>query len=147
MAYATITDLTRLGINSDALAPISTDSKTDMLVACSALVDDAIATGGRYSPPLTTYPWSITLNVCKLAQFELISVDGYMPDDDDQVMIRKRWEDANAWLEKLANGAAISGAVDATPDEEDNEVTVVSETARGWNYGSDPTETTEDDLA
>jgi phage gp36-like protein len=110
------------------------------------MIDDAIETGGRYSPPLTTpYPPSVVLINCKLAQYELISVDGYMPDDDDQKTIRQRYEDAQKWLEKIAEGAAIAGAedVDQTPGVDDAAVVVDSDEERGWGFSKDPSTSSE----
>lgn len=137
MSYATITQLHALGINSDALTGIADSTKTMVLAACSAKIDDAIETGGRYATPLTTYPMSLTLCCCKLAQFELLSVEGYEPDEEDQKTIRLRYEDAMKCLENLSKGAAISGVADATPDEDESEVVVGSDEERGWGYSKD----------
>lgn len=134
MSYASTTDLERLGINADALAGISTATKQAALDATSDQIDDAIETGGRYQTPLTTYPDSVKLNNCKLAQFELMSVEGYYPDDEDQKTIRQRYEDALKWIEGLENGKALSGVVDADPDDDDDsQVVTDSDTARGWS--------------
>lgn len=136
MAYATSTDLNRLGLSSEGLSDIASATIDAMLEACSAKVDDYIADGGRYTPPLAAYPASITLIVCKLAQYELIGVEGYYPEEGTEAVLLQRYEQAMADLKRLASGGAISGTVTDATAESDNDPAIASDDARGWGFGS-----------
>lgn len=135
MAYATSTDLTRLGLSSEGLADVSSTTIDAMLTACSAKVDDYIEAGGRYSPPLTTYPSSLTLTVCKLAQYELIGVEGYYPEEGTEQVLLQRYEQAMNELERLGRGGALSGVTDATPGVSDDDPVIDSDDEREWGFG------------
>jgi phage gp36-like protein len=133
MAYATPAQLVQLGINADALSDVLLTTQQAALDACSARVDDALASGGTYTPPLASWPMSITLCVCKLAQYELIGAEGYSPDTGTEKVLLERYKQAEAMLAALAKGGSLFGAVDATPSVNDEgDVAMTSDTARGW---------------
>jgi len=148
MAYATTTQLHQMGLSTAGLLGIATDTKSAMLAACSSRYDDALASGGVYTPPLTTYPASTTLVVCKLAQYELIGVEGYYPDEGTEKVLLERYNQAVKELERLIDGGKLAGVVDSSTDGDgldDAFPVLLSDTARGWGYGSDPTGDTDDD--
>lgn len=148
MAYATTTQLSQLGLSTDGLSGILTATKEAMLTACSSRYDDALASGGVYTPPLTTYPSSTTLVVCKLAQYELIGVEGYYPDEGTEKVLLERYNQAVKELERLIDGGKLAGVVDSSTDGDgldESYPVLLSDTARGWGYGSDPTSDADDD--
>lgn len=135
MAYATRAQLAQLGISASALSDVPTATQDAVLEACSARVDDALLSGGVYSPPLVAWPSSVTQCVCKLAQYELIGCEGYSPDTGTEPVLLERYRQAEACLKSLASGSELVGAVDSTPDEDGvsgGEPAFDSDTARGW---------------
>lgn len=132
--YATAAQFYSLGLRQDAV-PAGAD--VDLaLQACSGMVDSAAAASGRYSPPFTTWTADMTLNVCKLAAYELLSTEGFNPDTNRQDRnVLTRWQQAKAWLAELKSGALLlPGAVD-TPVESGAPAVVAeawSDDLEGW---------------
>lgn len=112
--YATAAQFYSLGLRQDAV-PTGADVDT-VLQACSGMVDGAAAASGRYTPPFTTWSMEITLVVCKLAAYELLSVEGFNPDGNNHDRtVLERWRQAQAWLKALENGRPVTGVVDTAP--------------------------------
>jgi phage gp36-like protein len=114
--YATAVQFYSLGLRQDAV-PSGADVNL-ALQACSGMVDSAAAASGRFNPPFTTWTEAMTLNVCKLAAYEILSTEGFNPDTNRQDRnVLTRWQQAMSWLKELKAGEAfLSGAVD-TPAE------------------------------
>ena len=134
-SYVTESEFYELGMRDEGVEGLT--GLSTVLEACSGRVDDAIQQGGRYSPPLSSpYPPSVKLTVAKLAQYEMIGVGGYYPEEGTEKVIRQRYEDAVKELGRIAAGGAIAGAVDATADDSDADPVFDSDDARGWGFGS-----------
>jgi len=144
MSYATTAQLAQLGIRAEAITDILTATQQAVLDACTARVDDALEEGGVYTPPLTTWPMSVTLCVCKLSQYELIGAEGYNPDTGTEKVLLERYKQAESCLQRLRDGGALSGVIDSsTSDDDADGSAMTSDTARGW--GSVEVTSTDDD--
>lgn len=141
MAYATTAQLAQLGIRAEAMEDILAATQQAVLDACTARVDDALEEGGLYTPPLTTWPMSVTLCVCKLAQYELIGCEGYNPDTGTEKVLLDRYLQAEECLKRLREGGALSGVVDSSTSAEDTDgPAMASDTMRDWSTGSESTD-------
>jgi len=93
-----------------------TEAKARVTQACddaSSFADSFIATAG-YTVPLTTAPDALVVAVADIARY-------YLHGDAPTETIRKRYEDARAWLDRVAagkvtlDGAEASGTTGAVP--------------------------------
>lgn len=134
MAYATRTDLTRLGIRAGALSGVSTDDQDAALEAASDLADSYLRS--RYTLPFTGYGDDLKRAVCAIAAWDLLSTRGYNPQGSDEA-IQTRQEQAIVWLKDVSAGrAAVSGGnTTPTPSRTSrvsSAATVTSSAKRGW---------------
>jgi phage gp36-like protein len=139
--YATAAQFYSLGLRQDGV-PSGADVNL-ALQACSGMVDSAAAASGRFTAPFTVWTADITLNVCKLAAYEILSTEGFNPDTNslDRTVL-ERWKQASQWLEMLRAGKlALPGVTDSSNPSEDvtagvAEPVVDSTDPRGWGFGS-----------
>ena len=116
-AYATINDLTSLGLRSNALAGIPQASLDAALDAASRLADSYLQ--ARYQLPLSAWGEDLRRCVAVLAAYDVMAVRGFAPEGVDE-HLRLRAEDAIRWLEGVARGLVTPvGIVDATPSVRD----------------------------
>ena len=139
MAYATTTDLARLGVAAAALASLDTDTIEGALEDASSKVDSFLRS--RYAPPLLApIPREIVTSTVHIANWMLLSVRGFNPANGADEVARTNYEDAIAWLRDLAKGlVSIDGLTDSTPAAAENGAVVASASAvearagaRGW---------------
>lgn len=135
--YATLAQFYAMGLRQDAV-PSGADV-TGVLVAVSSLIDSAAQEGG-YTPPFTTWTGSMTLNACKLAAYEVLSTDGFNPDQSSHDKnVLARWEQALEWLKRLAKGEEpLVGAVDSSTSSASSGLetfAVETQDPRGWDFG------------
>jgi phage gp36-like protein len=130
MAYATLLDLAQQGLPDPALEEIDDPTKTAALEAASKLADDYI--GGAFVLPLSSYGASLTRHVVSIAVYDLLTRRGFNPDGSDE-NVRRRYEDAIRWLERIADGRLKpADIIDSTPDEIESASYVVTRPKRGW---------------
>lgn len=132
MAYATSTDFDNLGLPEAAFASLTLAEKNAHLTAASGKIDEAIAMGGRYTPPLTTYGAGVTGYCVDIARWTAIVRRGFNPDNPGDRAVLLAFEAAEKWLAKLEDGAAIAGVVDATPTDDDGAPAVASDARQDW---------------
>ena len=134
MAYATRTDLYRLGIRSEALAGVATADQDAALEAASDLADSYMRS--RYTLPLTGYGDDLKGAVCKLAAYELLATRGYDPNAGGDESLQKRHDAAMKWLSDVSAGRAhVSGGnttPTATRHARASSPRVDSDRTRGW---------------
>jgi phage gp36-like protein len=128
-AYASLTDLTQLGLPTAALTEIDDATRTASLEAASSLADGYLA--AVYTLPLTSHGSDLTRAVVSIAVYDLMVRRGYSADGADEE-IRRRYEDAIRWLEKVAAGLISPDIVDDTPDHAEGGSFVVTMAKRGW---------------
>ncbi len=130
--YATSTDLTSYGLNALSVANISPTVISAQLAAASAMADSFFA--GRYQLPLLAWDTSVTMNVCYLAAWLVLSKSrGFNPDNPGDVTVRQSYEDAIAWFNGVQR-QAIHPTVTPTPGGSTNYALPQVSTApsRGW---------------
>lgn len=111
--YATIADLTALGLPSAALVGVSTADTDAALVAASGRADGYLAK--QYALPLSVWGADLTRAVAQIAAWDLITTRGTRPGDQ-AAMLERRYDDAIQWLRDVSRGIVEpQGVVDATP--------------------------------
>lgn len=132
--YASTTNLTRLGLRSEALTGIATATQEAALDAASALADGYLRSRG-YVLPLSAWSDDLTRVVAILAAFDLLVTRGFDPSSGaDDVMLR-RVEMATSWLRDVAAGRVTPDVTDSTSGvvEESEQTFCVTNTRRTWN--------------
>lgn len=128
MPYATLEDLTRLGLPERALAGIPQEALEAALEGASRLADSYLQ--ARYRLPLSAWGADLRRAVAILAAYDILSVRGFAPEGPDE-HLRLRAEDAIRWLEGVAKGLITPvGIEDATPDTLDTGVAVFTSPKR-----------------
>jgi phage gp36-like protein len=133
-SFANLIDLAGKGSPMPAMVKLSTTDKAEQLAATTEVAAGILSR--RYTLPITAWGGDITLAVVKIATYELLATRGYNPDgDDDQV--RKRYEDAMAWLRDVADGTfnpigLVDSSTPGTDTEGAGEAFTVTFPSRGW---------------
>ena len=136
MAYATTTQLTYLGLPSDALTDVSADAKTAALDGASGIADGYLRK--RYATPLAVYGNDLTTHVCSIAAWIILKTRGFNPENPADVAIRMGYEDAIKWLEAVAKGEIEPEDIeDATASVDEAAPVVEQDNERGWGFNPD----------
>ncbi len=133
-AYATPTDLERLGLNATALASLGAPVVAAQLEATSRMADGYL--GNAFPLPLTAWSDELRAAVCKIAVFELLSTRGYDPARGADEIVRLRHDDAMRWLREVHAGKVrpvgmVGTATDTDPSPRRRSHLVV-QADRGW---------------
>ena len=95
-------------------ATLSEPNRQTCVDAAIGEVDQAIAAGGRYTPPLVEYGPMVPQWVAHIAKW--IGVTEHVGTNPDGAgAYQYNVEEARKQLAKVAGGATIAGAVDSTP--------------------------------
>jgi phage gp36-like protein len=109
VAYATLTDLSDLGLPS--AATIDTVAAERQIEAASSLADSYLR--NHYKLPLPTpYPIALVEAVCRIAAYNVLSVRGYNPEGDAGAL-EQRYRAAVRWLVDVGAGKASPLTQDA----------------------------------
>lgn len=130
MAYATLQDLTRLGLPAAATAGLATEALQAALESASSLVDGYLAAG--FNLPLASWGDDLTGHVCAVAAWQILRTRGFDPEGRADMAIRTSYEDAIGWLERVAAGRLSPQIVDSTPERDDAAPVFNSPPPRGW---------------
>lgn len=134
MAYATTTDLVRLGIGAAALTGVSSTIQDAALEAASDTADGYMR--GRYTLPLVSWGDDLRRAVCAIAAWDLLTTRGYDPARGSDDAVRLRYQDAIAWLDRVSQGRVVvsGGNTDptATRHARASGPRVSSDRTRGW---------------
>ncbi len=129
--YATTDNFETYGLGSKVLVGIDADVITAALVSASSVADGYLHARYGDQLPLTTWPESLRIAVCKIAAFELIGGHiGYNPDGRHEVFL-ERHKQAMAWLRDVAQGR-VTFAVTAAAPARYEAPTVTSDDGRGF---------------
>ncbi len=112
-SYATIADLTRLGVSANALSGVDTLEQEGAIASASNLADGYLAT--RFTLPIVTPSADLVEAVCKIAAYNILAIRGYNPELGADEVLRARHKDAIAWMEGVAAGRITPPLVDSTP--------------------------------
>ena len=110
--YATYEQFSRL-------LPSTLFSSIDIALQVQALSDASAEADGyldsQYQLPLVAWGFDLSTHVCEIAAYRLIMFRGFNPDSGHDQHFRMRYDDAIAWLTKVARGVVSPpGFVDST---------------------------------
>lgn len=129
--YATTAQLAQHAMGSVALQGVSEADQNAALEAASRIADGELSREGRYVVPLTVYGSDLSIAVCDIAAYRLLSKKPFAPDGADTVP-RKLYNDALARLARWGkgDGNVTGGVTTAAPTVQP----IVYTTARrGWS--------------
>jgi phage gp36-like protein len=148
-AYATQADFAQLGLPAKATTGIAYADIDAALEVASRQVDSYI--GSRYDLPLVSFDMSVTIAVCSIAAYNLLSRRGFAAGAADAEIVRQRYEDALGWCKDVARGLALPGvttttdqtkppvnpqlapfSIQSSVDPSDGSFVVGAPTPRGW---------------
>lgn len=117
-------------MGSVALTGVSSTDQDAALEAASRKADSLLSIEGRYVVPLTAYGSDLTVAVCHIAAFWLLSKKPFSPDGAETVP-KKLHDAAIKWLTDcgLGNANITGGITTATPTVQPEFYTT---TRRGW---------------
>lgn len=137
--YATVEDLEISGI------PLSAFGRLSAGIQIQAILDNASAyadtflrckytlpLAGPTSSPPVAYDPALVDAVCQIAAYRAMKLRGYNPDNPGDSSFRMGFEDAYAWLTRIANGQAVLNVVQAQP--ESLQPNVSTSEPRGYGY-------------
>jgi phage gp36-like protein len=135
IAYASPSDLSRLGVGAAATSGISAADIVAALDAASSLAGGYLAK--QFTLPLASWGDDLRRVVCMVAAYDIIGANrGFNPENGSDITLRVRYEDAIRWLERVAAGDIVPiDIIDATPDE-DGQPLMEGEPALGWLWPS-----------
>jgi phage gp36-like protein len=124
VGYAQATDFALYGLPSAALgATFTPDDVQRALDGASSLVDGYLAK--HYTLPLIApFPLSLVQKVCHLAQFDLLAVRGFNPEQGGHVTARMRYEDAISWCKDVGAARVEIDATDSSSGDPNGEFVV-----------------------
>jgi phage gp36-like protein len=126
--YATLTDLTALGLRSAALAGISAADQQRALEAASRVADSYLQ--ARYTLPLSAWGIDLTRTVAIIAAYDLLAARGFASEGADE-HVRLRYEDAIRWLRDVSLGVVTPvDIVDASPTAPNEGIRAVTDPRR-----------------
>ena len=130
ISFANLDDLDEHGMSAAALSFLTPTKRSEGLAAATEVASGLMA--GTLTPPLSTWGTDITMNTCKLAAYELLSVRGFSPDGSDD-NVRTRWEDAMKWFKSVGDGSISPvGVVDSGDSGDVGGAEVFTYEDRGW---------------
>jgi phage gp36-like protein len=128
IAYATLEDLGNLGMAATALSAVSEDVKAQHLLNASAELD-IHHEAARFVLPLASWGTGLRQRTASVAAWTLLAAArGFNPEGNADQAIRLMRDDAI----KAAKAGMDPEITDATPEVDEAETYVVSESSRGW---------------
>jgi len=128
--YANAQDLAALNLGQEVVESVAKRILNLALHHASGLAAGYL--GARFSLPLHAWGYDLTGHTASVAAYRFMVSKGYAPEGSDE-HIRKMYEDAIAWFERVAKGELTPGdIVDSTPDISEGGPVIVSTKPRGW---------------
>lgn len=130
--YCDTSDLTRWGINANALRGISErDAQQEAIKGASRLIDSYLRS--QFTLPLTAVGEDLQRACAIIAVYDLIASRGFRPDESENSVLRQRYEDVIAWLKMIATGQVTPVVTDSsTTPGSAGAPKVGSNSQRGW---------------
>lgn len=98
--YASRADLYTHGLAAAAMGSVSTAQQDAVLESVCGEADSKMA--ARFPTPLTgQIDPTITMNVCKIAAFEILRIRGFNPQNGADMVIREAAKEARAWFDAV----------------------------------------------
>lgn len=131
--YATIDDLAISGLPPAAFGDLSPIQIQGILDRVSAIADSYM--GDKYTLPLQPpYDPALVDAVCQIAAWRLLVLRGFDPNVPGDEPVEKGYNDARAWLVRVANGQARVAVVQAQPESLQPNVSTAEQ--RGYGYAT-----------
>lgn len=131
--YATLDDLTALGLPAAALSGVDASTRTAALVAASATADSYL--GKRFALPLSSWGADLTRAVVAIAAWDLLTRRGFNPASGADAAIGTRNIDAINWLRDVARGLVEPvNLLDSTPPTPEGMPLVESDARQAWTW-------------
>jgi len=132
MAYATYGEFLQFGLRSGVIAGISEPDVVAALAAASSVADGYLRS--RFTLPLLAWGQDLRLNVCKLAQWEVMTGQrGFNPENPGNAIYLERYEQAVRWFEQVAKGLVAPGGIeDSTAETNEGGPECETSEPRGW---------------
>lgn len=129
--YAGPSDLASHGIPAAALASKSTTEKAEALISATQEINGRF--NARYSFPLTAWGTDLTKYTARMAAVDLLFSRGVNPDAPDFATYSEMRAAAERWAADVGKKRIDPpDIVDSTPDEDEAEPTMYTNTKRGW---------------
>jgi phage gp36-like protein len=105
--YATEADLAKYAVNEDALRGVDPSQIEAALEGASRTADDYLYS--QYVLPLTTISTSLTMNVARMAAYNLFNTVGYNPSAGQDELLKNNNAEALKWLVRVSQGLSVAG--------------------------------------
>jgi len=117
------------GLPAKVLAEFTAEEQDAALVQASGVADDYLRS--EHAVPLPVPSIGLKVHVCRMASYFLMRKRGFDPESNK--ILVDDYAEALSWLKMVAKGEIqLAGAVDATPDVEEGEPSILSGEPRGW---------------
>src|SRR4051812_24761874 len=134
--YCSLDDVTRFGVSATALRSIPAPDLKSAIVSTSRFIDSFLK-AADYSLPLTRVGEDMKEAASAIADWRLLKVRGYNPDDPAHPLLRQDYLDKEAWLKMIVQGQAIPDVDDSSGSDEPpptgGRAVVTSNESRGWS--------------
>lgn len=128
--YCTPSDLTRYGIQAQALASMPQDVLADACLDASEYADSKLRR--RYTMPIISWSEDVTAHCARIAVENALTARGFSPNGPDEILITKA-DQARKELESIGAGKSTPNIVDSTPAKRGSAPRVTSRsTSSGW---------------
>ena len=133
--YATADDLANLGVANEALGSIDAGKITAVCEARSRFADGYFLAGGYEVPDggFLVFGTDLTWAVSQLACYDLVSNLGYTTENGNQDNLRKRHDDALAWLEMIRDRELASPVTEDGGSSSATGPVITAVCQRGWS--------------
>lgn len=111
-SYATLANLYAYGIPAAALGDVSVTDQQAQLDAASTLADGFLR--NKFTLPIITPSADLVMAVAQIAAWNLLRRRGFNPDDPGGQATRLGYQDAMAWLKRVADGTTTPALVDSS---------------------------------
>lgn len=131
LRFATVADMARLGVRSEALSDVSAADKD---ASCGRATDEIVSAldAQEYKGPFTSWGDDVRGTAATLAGYYALLVRGFKPADAADPIIQAV-ADARSWVDLVAKGQRKPfGVVDSTTTEEEGGVYISTAAQRGW---------------
>ncbi len=132
LVYATPTEVKNLALPEAAITTTLTNQKIGehIIAACDDL-DEVIGAVVEY--PLATWGKARTLHIANYAAYIGMRFQGYAPEAGARDVFKDGRDNAVAWAEQTRDQErSAPSTTDATPDDNEGAVYIVTRTKRGW---------------
>jgi phage gp36-like protein len=136
--YCTVEDIERLGINAQVLDALTSEEYlTPAVQTASAMIDEALSSGGFVLPLVGSISPTLKEAAAVLAAWTAVATRGLKPGEDlDNNPLYRRYQEKLRWLELVAKGTIVPVVTDSStpgiPGGTSVTGVISSNSQRGW---------------